>query len=401
MLAGLQSFFVSAHDEQCEQKVHENLPSQFFVFDVRYLVNGCYDEHELQYLTGLSAQSTVTVKDVTNALFYLKQSQKFSAINLEVVSKLNDYSLVFTLEKQQILHRFAISGFSRGKDRLKNSYLIDVGDPFDDQKHHHGIEQMVHFLKNAGYFQAQIFDTVVIDPITHQVLVKCNIKKGSKFKIQTVNVVFDHVGVVSASEIKKLQQKIEMQCISKIQKKCYSSKLLENLLQKIHWVLSHHGCIGYDVTIDQTVVPDRKAVDACVHVRLERKKEFIFWGATFFKPEQIIDHLLLYGKSTWHFPSSLIVDEVQQFYKSKGFWSVQVSVREEKDRVYCFIQEGKRAIISKIIFKNNQPIQQDVLLKQACASFLRARYFDQDLFKKMLDHVVKIYKQAGFWNAKI
>ena len=33
MLAGLQSFFVSAHDEQCEQKVHENLPSQFFVFD--------------------------------------------------------------------------------------------------------------------------------------------------------------------------------------------------------------------------------------------------------------------------------------------------------------------------------------------------------------------------------
>ncbi len=392
---------ISAHDEQLDQKLSENLPDQFFVQDVQYLVNGSYDQDELEYLTGLKTQTTVTIQELENALFYLRQSLKFSSINLEVIQKSQKISLVFQLTKQQILHRMAVSGFSRDKDRLKNSYLIDIGDPFDQQKHAHGIEQMVCFLKNAGYFQAQIVDTVIIDPQTQAVVVKCQIQKGSKFKIKTIKILFDHIGSVSASEIDKLQQKIALQCVCKVQGKCYSSQLLENLVQKINWVLSHHGCIGFDVTVDQTVISERKDVDVAVHISLERKKEFIFWGAVFFKPEQIVDHLLLYGKSTWHFPSSLIVDEVQQLYKSKGFWDVHVSVREEKDRMYCFIQEGKRALISKITFKNHGSISQEVLLKHACHGFVRARFFDQDLFKKMIDQILKIYKQAGFWNVKI
>ena len=398
---GAQTCLISANDQQLEQKLQENLPDSFFLSDVQYLVNGTCDMDELNYLTGLEALTTATRKDVQNALFYLEQSLKFSSINLEIVQKSKKITLVFQLTKQQTLHRMAVSGFLRGKDRLKNSYLIDIGDPFDQQKHQHGIEQMVNFLKDAGYFQAQVFDTVAIDPLTQAVFVKCAVKKGSKFKVHTIEIQFDHVGSVSPEEIDKLQQRIKTMCIAKLQGKCYSSQLIQSLLQKTNWVLSHHGCIGFDVTIDQQVIPEHKDVKIVLHVSLERKKEFVFWGATFFKTEQIVDHLLLYGKSTWHFPSSLIVDEIEQLYKSKGFWDVHVSVREEKDRVYCFIQEGVRAIISGVIFKNNGPICETVLLKNACRPFLRARYFDKDLFKKMLDQIIKIYKQAGFWDVKI
>ncbi len=172
-------------------------------------------------------------------------------------------------------------------------------------------------------------------------------------------------------------------------------------MQKANWILLHHGCIGFDIKVDQQVVPEHKNVDIALRISLERKKEFVFWGATFFKAEQIIDHLLLYGKSTWHFPSSLIVDEIEQLYKSKGFWDVHVSVREEKDKVYCFIQEGQRSVVSKIKIKNNGPISEEQLMKSACLSFLRARYFDKDLYKKMLDQIIKIYKQSGFWDVKI
>jgi outer membrane protein assembly factor BamA len=398
---GAKSYLIAASDEQLEQKLHEMLPQQFFVSDVQYLINGSYDLDELRYLTGLSAQTTATHKDLQNALFYLQQSLKFSSINLEIIEKSKKYTIVFQLIKQQILHRMAVSGFLRGKDRLKNSYLIDIGDPFDEQKHQHGIDQMVHFLKDAGYFQAQVFDTVTIDPQTQAVVVKCFVKKGLKFKVRTIQIKFDHVGSVSSEEIDKLQQRIKTICIAKLQGKCYSSQLIQSLLQKTNWVLSHHGCIGFDVTIEQQVVPERKDVDLTVHVNLERKKEFVFWGATFFKTEQIVDHLLLYGKSTWHFPSSLIVDEIEQLYKGKGFWDVHVSVREEKDRVYCFIQEGPRAVVSNIVFKNNEPILETVLLKNACRPLLRARHFDQDLFKKMQDQIIKMYKQFGFWDVKI
>lgn len=398
---GVKSYLISANNEQLEQKLHEVLPDQFFVSDVQYLVNGSYDADELRYLTGLSSESIIGQKDLQNALFYLKQSLKFNSINIEIIEKAQKYTIVFQLVKQQILHRMAVSGFFRGKDRLKNSYLIDIGDPFDEQKHQHGIDQMLHFLKDAGYFRAQIFDTVIIDSQTQTVNVKCLIKKGSKFKIRMIEIKFDHVGSVTSEQIDKLQHRIKTMCIAKLQGKCYSLQLIQSLLQKTNWVLSHNGCIAFDVTIEQQVVPECKNVDLVLHINLERKKEFVFWGATFFKTEQIVDHLLLYGKSTWHFPSSLIVDEIVQLYKGKGFWDVDVSVREEKDRVYCFIKEGARAVILNVVFKNNNPISEELLLKNACRPFLRARYFDKELFKKMQDQIIKLYKQSGFWDVKI
>ena len=84
---GAKSCLISANDEQLEHKLHEILPHQFFVSDVQYLVNGSYDLDELRYLTGLSAQTTATHKDLQNALFYLQQSLKFSSINLEIIEK--------------------------------------------------------------------------------------------------------------------------------------------------------------------------------------------------------------------------------------------------------------------------------------------------------------------------
>ena len=396
-----QAAIFFASDDQLQQKLQNFLPDQFLLAEVLYQTDGTCDLQELHYLTGLEHAMVANAKDIQNALFYLHQSQKFCSVSVELIKKDCGYDLIFHLQKQQILHRMSVSGFLRGKDRLKNSYSIDIGDPFDQQKHKHCIEQMINFLKDAGYFQAQIIDSVKIDVQTQDVAVHCAVKKGSKFKVRAINILFDNVGSVTQSEIEKLQQRIQALCAVRLHAKPYCSELIEALLKKIKWMMQHHGCIDFDIRVDQKMIPASKQVDIDLHISLERKKEFIFWGIKFFKTDQIIDHLLLYGKSTWHFPSSLIVDEVEQLYKSKGFWNVQVSVREQKDKVFCYIKEGVRANIYSIQFKNNAKINTAVLLKESCKPFLKSRYFDKDLFKKMFDQVVKKYKEFGFWDAKI
>lgn len=402
-LQGLEkkSCVFSVCDEQLQQKLDDFLPDQFLVKSVQYRVDGIYDLHEVDYLTGLVAQTMSNKQALQNALFYLEQSQKFCTIHVELIKIDQGVDIIFQLKKQQILQRMAISGFLRGKDRLKNSYLIDIGEPFDEKKHQHGIKEMVKFLQDTGCFQAQVIDQVSIDPQTQEVFVRCKIKKGVKFKVRSIDIVFDNVGLVSQSEIKKLTGRIQNLCALRLYSKPYSSKLIDIVLQKITWMMQHHGCIDFDIKVEQKVIPEHKQIDIKFHMSLERKKEFIFYGAKFFKTEEIIDHLLLYGKSAWHFPSALIVDEVEQLYKSKGFWNVKVLVREEKDKVFCFIKEGFRAVVSAIQYKNNKNIASHILIKESCKPFLKSGYFDKNLFQKMLDQIVKHYKQVGFWDAKI
>ena len=108
----------------------------------------------------------------------------------------------------------------------------------------------------------------------------------------------------------------------------------------------------------------------------------------------------MYGKSSCHFPASIIVDEFIQLYKSRGFWNISVSVKEEESRFFCLINEGVRASVSSVEFKDNDSFQSKFLEKQV-KPLLRSKYYEKDLFKKSLDNLARFYKQQGFWDFKI
>ena len=183
--------------------------------------------------------------------------------------------------------------------------------------------------------------------------------------------------------------------------KPYSAILLDSIVKKIKRLLQHKGFIDFDVQVAQCLHEDGKTMQVHFDICMARKRELMMTGVTFFSKEQILDHLLLYAKSTWHFPASLIVDEIEQLYKSKGFFNVKVNVRELSEQLHCFIQAGSRAVIGSIIFKNNNHVSSAALLRQACASLLRARHFDQEIVKKTEEKIIKMYQAVGFWDAKI
>ncbi len=390
------------NDNNYLEKLNNFLPEPFVVQSVQYTVDGSYDQHELDYLIGFSVGALVSVKDVFNALFYLQQSIKFTPVQLELIRQSDDrIVLQFTLLKNQILTGMRVKGFLRGKELLKNHYLIDMGDLFDIQKHQHSLVGMADYLKNQGYLSANIQDFVEIDPVSKNVVVRCLVHKGSKFKISKTEVVFDQVGTVDWQEIVSLQQRLEKTIRMKLLNKDYCWQLVADQIKKIKEFLSYHGCIDFDVNILKFVDEKNRQVALKCVINLERKREFVFSGSSFFTHEQIIQHLLLYGKSTWHFPSSLIVDEIEQLYKNKGFWNVKVSVREEKDRVFCFIQEGSRALISSILFNNNDQLSPSYITNEASFSKIKNKHFDKDLYKNFCAQIIKVYKRHGFWDAKI
>ncbi len=389
-------------DDSCyKQKLQNFLPERILVDEVEHHVDAVCDHDELDYLIGLKNNTQYNLIDIENALFYLQQSQKFDLVELYIEKKDVGYRFIFSLIKSKIVSRVAVSGLLRGKEQLKNHYLIELGDRFDQQKHQCSLDHMMRYLHDKGYFSARIIDYVTVDEQTKLVKILCQVRKKFRFKIAQTVLNFSDTGSVSASSIEKLRKQLESVYLIKLHDKPYSAVALEAMLTKINRLLQHKGYIDFEVSVAQCLHEDGKTMELHFDIKMARKRELLFTGVKFFTKEQILDHLLLYSKSTWHFPNSLIIDEIEQLYKSKGFWDVKVAIHEAAEQLHCFIQAGNRAVIGKVSCKQNASGVDDALIQKAWYPLLRARYFDQNLLKKVSDSIVKIYHQHGFWDAKI
>nr|MBA2306535.1 hypothetical protein [Candidatus Dependentiae bacterium] len=54
------------------------------------------------------------------------------------------------------LSKVAVKGSFVGKDRFAQLYLIEPGDPFDQQKHEHSLEKIKEELMREGYLAPHV-----------------------------------------------------------------------------------------------------------------------------------------------------------------------------------------------------------------------------------------------------
>ena len=347
-------------------------------------------------------------KDILNAIFYLKQTKQFETITFiftpyKMFQATNHacYDLEINLQKQFLFSNIYIKGLLRDKEQYKSAYLIDIGDTFDQTKHQHSLESIEKIMHLQGYFQAQIKDTIIHNPEKATTTVTLNIKRGKIFYI-------DNIQCHTASELQELQQytkqinqQIVTLCQTTLAKTKYDQKLIKRTEQKIQTLLEQQGFMLHRIEIQPKIHHDIQSIDLIISVTLNNKKEFVFIGNSFLSHQQLLDHLLLYGKLVWKFPSTIIIDEIKQFYKTKGFWNVHISLKEEQNKIFCIIDQGARAQIAHIIIQDNDTLSSPAFIKQTCAPILKNKYFDQDIVKKTFATILKTYKQIGYWDAKI
>ncbi len=403
---------IDALSQHCLQDLNQSLPDSLYVNAIDYEIDPACIMEELTDITDLHEQKLTTKKDISNALFYLQKMGVFKSIVLKIYTlpatittdeniQTTPYEFEFQLQKHAIFSQLTISGPLRSKDRYKNAYLIDIGDIFDKQKHEHSLQAIHTILKHHGYFNAQLSDNVIYNKQNASVDVHLLLKKGKRFVIDNITSTACPSSHVSQADCQKMCQKITDACSAKLHNKYYSTELIKNIRHKIKALLEQKGFMIFNVDIHETVQVEKQTIDLDFKITVDRKKEFVFLGNSFFKHQDILNHLLLYGKSAWHFPSSVIADEIIQLYKNKGFWDATVTIREEKDKVFCLIAEGSRAIISSIHIYDNDTLPINPLIKNNFSQLLKTKFFDKELLKKSTEMLLKAYKQSGYWDVKI
>jgi outer membrane protein assembly factor BamA len=374
------------------------LPSKFFMKSIDIQADFKVDQDELLYLIDLVPMTHISIADLEQTIFYLRKKEYFSKI--EVCYHSIEQRLVFKLDGHFILASLRLHGSMIGKEKYKNCYIMECGECFDEKKHLYSLKKMKEKFYQAGCFHADIRDEITKDPITKTVKIDLFLHKGAQFAVGDCSFDIKSTGTIADQDLLLIQQQLNKLFVKKFFSLRYTKDIVEKSIAQLKHYLTQHGFSQSVITYEEFIDYEHHQVNLKFYLSLDEKKEFVFWGNHFFSRANFLENILMYGKSSWHFPGAILSDEIESMYKAKGFWDIKVSVKEEEAKTFCVIHEGKRATLQYVEVKDNVHISTKKI-ETDCFAKLQDKPFDRDIFSQAITMLKQLYKQQGFWDIKV
>lgn len=387
-----------------EESMHAKLdilPDSFSLHRLVLTADITMDGRELYQLMQLNQGTVITKHMVITALKRLQKKQKFDRA-LIVSNKVDEgYELKIHLGAFWTLAKVYIEGSMIGKDRYRQHYQGEPGEPFDERKHKHGLERITLLLKEDGYLNPRITERIDYDKATKSVMVTIYLDPGPLFFIYDVMVELIAPTTSDKSEPERLYAKLQKMVRRALLHASYNKITLDETARTIKNFLVRKGFLDATLELEEFINNAQHRVCLSWTIKLCHKKAFEFIGNHFFTSTQLLDQLLLFGKSLALIPSSLLAEELIAVYKKKGFFDAAITWHEEEERTFFCINEGKRARISRIHINGASACTEKELITTYFLSMFHTTSFDSDMLKQSLDNVVQSYIRNGFWNITI
>lgn len=352
-------------------------------------------ESELRYLTGLEENSTISLEKLKKACWHLKQKKKFESLVLKLETHKKEKNLIFNLKSAWTFSKVKFKGPLVGKDKYRQYYLLEPGEPFDITKHQHSVDRILQELKNEGYLQASVIPKISYEKKNKQVSVVIDLQKADRFTIQSVSVT---VKGPDKTEHKNLEKKIQKKLANELQKSYYTKQLIDEHITSLKKYLAQKGFLQATIEVDMTLNKKKAEVSLIFKLTIAQKKSFIFLSNQFFSTEQLLEELLLLDNNVALIPPSLLSEEIKSLYKKKGFWQVDVQWREEPHALTFTITEGNRIKVPRVTVKGATFEKTDAILQSSFADFYALLFFDAEVLRSSIDKFITAFIQEGFWD---
>ncbi len=377
------------------------VPEPFIVTDCLFTADILLTSEEFYYLTELKVGQEITSQQLARAVTHLLQKNCFESIALSIANDVSGKKLSFQLTGLWRFEKLKVSGIWVGRDWYKQYYVMEPGDPFDLDKHHHSLQKMSEACKKDGFFDVAIQSTFDRNQKTKAVTVHVSIERGHRFAIEDSILQFQAEQEMPYNEVTALKRQVYKKFLRPPRIGKYSRTVLEQLAKGIKDYLAQRGFLLVTIDLTEQLLHTKKSVRLTWNITLGKKRNFVFFGARFFSHKQLLNRLLQFGRSAWLVPASILGEELKDMYHAKGFWQVKIDTSDDANRALFVITEGKRAIIQEIEIKDAYHLAPAYLIKHCCNKIEQHHFFDQHVIDDAFEKIVDYYGAHGFPDAKI
>ena len=377
------------------------IPQSFLLVDLTYTSDVYFSEQEFRYLVDLPVGTLVSNNQMRTVVSRLFQKKVFEQIRITLTDNALGKRLHFDLTGSWTFQKLKVSGVLVGRDWYKQYYCMEPGDAFDRDTHAHSMKKIQDACRRDGFFNTKTSSNFLYDTITKSVTVQTAIDRGSKFFIGDVLLTLQAEQDMPLGEIKSIEQQVYKRFFRTMRNVRYTKNFIEQRARAIKRYLAQKGFLQPTIVLTETVCRKDCYVHLDWQIDLKKKRTFIFFGNRFLSHAQLLDLILQFGRSAWIVPASILAQELQSAYNAKGFWDVVVDARDEEDRSFFVIKEGKRAVIDQIKIQNAYSIAPRKIIKRCTVSLKRASFFDRDLMNTAFDDLIDLYLKEGFLDIKI
>lgn len=380
-------------------QVLTQLPASFMFNDIRWHADIMLDPTDFFLLLGFEKNTVITPQLLEQGISNLRQKNKFNNIELTVTGDPTCLSLSFDLKSFWTVHHVYIKGALLGKEKYKHHYRLEPGEHFDKEKHTAGLATLLNHLKSEGYLQAQIKDTIDYKHITKEVTVHLHIIPGNRFTIQSVTI--QGIDDKDNNHAHKMAKKIQKMLTKELKGAYYHEPGIQKQLREIKNYLFSKGYLHASLTEQCFLNKEAATVELQYELHLKDRSIIDFIGNHFFTKEQLTAVIMPHGSALSLIPTHLFTEDFVALYKKNGFLNVSIVVSQDNQQSTFSINEGQRACIAQIVFKNVTQFPTAMLIKECFGPLLKHRYYDAELIQKGRDALLHYYHEAGFWDASI
>ncbi|MBT3456266.1 BamA/TamA family outer membrane protein [bacterium] len=392
-------FVVSSENKSSTFSIKQIVPKSFILTNLIIESDVNCSEKEILYLLGANPGDVVTQDLLQIFVANLKKKGEFEDIQLSYKKSEDGFDVTVCLFGCWNLDKIKFHGLVVGKEQYRQYYLIHPGKIFDIEMHKRSLEKIQEALFGEGFFNANTFDYLEHDRPKKTVIVNIVINQGNKFFVDSCSLDVKSEENLPSDEMEKIKKKLDQFVRKEFVGKLCSSDIVNSCTKNIKTYLAQKGFLSLGIVLKKVIEGENETVKLLFSVEISKKKIFVFFGNHFFSKEFLLDRVLLFGKSSWSLPASVFVDDVVQLYKNNGFWDVRVETKEEENKFFFIIDEGKRASIKEIVVDGFENCQNEV--DKYFQRLIRSKFYNYDLLKECIDDFVDFYLKSGFLDFKI
>jgi len=355
---------------------------------------------------------------VENTISALKQTGRFSKVELDVKPDPGGLHLTFTLEPALYFGVFQFPGATKRFTYTRLLQVIDIPNqtPYKQEVVAKAGGALLEFLISAGYFQAQVRTEPQFDETHMLANVVFHVNLGKRAKVGNVEVHGPEPSEANRLLHATRSLRATARGASLKPGKSYTPKRIDSavalmkrdlanqhrLASKVHFDQSHyHADTNHaDIIIDAQPGP-------IVKVRVQGAK--LSW-LPFLRGRQMKKLIPIFSEGT---VDSDLVEEGRRnlidFFQSKGYFNVKVTTNFQKqpsnvDLVYN-VNRGRRHRVETVGFRGNQHVDRGELIQQVAVKphrlVLSRGKFSDKLLRQSVQGLTAFYKDRGYEEVKV